>query len=454
MSDPSDLSTRLKALEDDFVAPKAARTNSPLLIFGILGAAAIVGAGVYFALSGPETTPRMATQSARDFQIGGSAFGDMDMVRRDPPPVAPPPTATAPEPAPERPSEMTALLEQLSAMQAELAALRDTPAPADDGRASELSDLQRQIRDMQAAADQAGREAQEAARRLDRELSERNREITRLESELQMARLSQPPAQIAGDTRDLEREELERRRAAAEEARLARLNSPMLAIGGREGGSGGAESAQDASRLDDNEEFVRNVGRPAPVERANVIVNPANTVTQGSVIQASLETAIDSSLPGPIRAVVTQDVHSYDGTRILIPRGSRLTGRYSANVSIGQYRAMIAWERIILPDNQTVTISAYGGDAIGRSGVSGRVNRRFGERFGAAALISLLSSGPALAAREIESDMARDGATRVSGDLRDATGSVVSEYLSLPPIITINQGARVTVMVDRDLEIF
>ncbi|MGP9790885.1 TrbI/VirB10 family protein [Roseinatronobacter sp. NSM] len=449
MSDPSDLSSRLKALEDDFAAPKAAKPNSPLLVLGIVGAAAVVGAGVYFALSGPETTPRMATQSAQDFQIGGSAFGDMDMARRDPPPAPAP--AAAPEP--ETPSEMTALLEQLATMQAELAALRDAPAPADDGRASELSDLQRQIHDMQAAADQAGREAQEAARRLDRELLERNREITRLESELQMARLSQPPAQIAGDTRDLEREELERRRAAAEEARLARLNSPMLAIGGR-GGSGGAESAQDASRLDDNEEFVRSVGRPAPVERASVIVNPANTVTQGSVIQASLETAIDSSLPGPIRAVVTQDVHSYDGTRILIPRGSRLIGRYSANVSIGQYRAMVAWERIILPDNQTVTISAYGGDAIGRSGVSGRVNRRFGERFGAAALISLLSSGPALAAREMESDMARDGATRVSGDLRDATGSVVSEYLSLPPIITIDQGARVTVMVDRDLEIF
>jgi type IV secretion system protein VirB10 len=447
MSDPSDLSSRLKALEDDFAAPRAEKPNSPLLVLGIIGAAAVIGTGVYFALSGPETVPRMATQSARDFQIGGSAFGDMDMVRRDPPPAP----ATAPEP--ETPSEMTALLEQLSAMQAELAALRDTPARPDDGRANELSDLQRQIEEMQAAADQAQREAQEAARRLDRELSERNREITRLESELQMARLAPPPGQIAGDTRDLEREELERRRAAAEEARLARLNSPMLAIGGR-GSSAGAETEQETRRLDDNEDFVRSVGRPAPVERASVIVNPANTVTQGTVIQASLETAIDSSLPGPIRAVVTQDVHSYDGTRILIPRGSRLMGRYSANVSIGQHRAMVAWERIILPDNQSVALSAFGGDAIGRAGVSGRVNRRFGERFGSAALISLLSSGPALASNEIENDMVRDGATRVSGDLQDATGSVLSDTLSLPPIITINQGARVTVMVDRDLEIF
>ena len=448
MSDPSDLSSRLKALEDDFAAPKAAKAHSPLLVLGIVGAAAFVGAGVYFALSGPETTPRMATQSARDFQIGGSAFGDMDIARRDPPP-APTPAAV---PEPETPREMTALLEQLAAMQAELATLRDTPARPDDGRASELSDLQAQMQEMQAAADEAGRDAQEAARRLDRELSERNREIMRLESELQMARLAPPPTQIVGDRRDPEREELERRRAQAEAEREARLNSSMLAIGG--GSSGGAETAQEARRLDDNEDFVRSVGRPAPVERASIIVNPANTVTQGTVIQASLETAIDSSLPGPIRAVVTQDVHSYDGTRILIPRGSRLIGRYSANVSIGQYRAMVAWERIILPDNQSVALSAFGGDAIGRAGVSGRVNRRFGERFGSAALISLLSSGPALAAREIENDMARDGATRVSGDLRDATGSVLSDYLSLPPIITINQGARVTVMVDRDLDIF
>jgi type IV secretion system protein VirB10 len=449
MSDPSDLSSRLKALENDFAAPKAAKPNSLLLVLGILAAAAVVGTGVYFALNRPETTPRMATQSARDFQIGGSAFGNMDMLRRDPPP-APAPAAA---PGPETPNEMTALLEQLSAMQAELAALRDTPARPDDGRASELSDLQRQIEQMQSAADQAQREAQEAARRLDRELSDRNREITRLESELQMARLAPPPVQIAGDTRNLEREELERRRAAAEEARLARLNSPMLAIGGR-GSSSGAESEQEARRVDDNEDFVRSVGRPAPVERASIIVNPANTVTQGTVIQASLETAIDSSLPGPVRAVVTQDVHSYDGTRILIPRGGRLIGRYSADVETGQYRAMIAWERIILPDNQSVAISAYGGDAIGRAGLSGRVNKRIGERFGAAALISLLSSGPALASNEIENDMVRDGATRVSGDLQNVTSSVLSDYLSLPPIITINQGARVTVMVDRDLEIF
>ena len=445
MSEDRDLSTRLNALEGEIERPRAAR-HSPLLILGIFAAAAVMAVAVFYLMRESDTAPRLGTQSSREFQTGGSAFGDMEITRRDPPPPAP-------APAPDAPSEMAQLLEQLAAMQAELAALRAAPPSAgDDGaQAAELSALQTQITRMQAAADQAQREAQEAARRLDRDLAERNREITRLQSDLQMARMAQPPEGL--DTRDLEREELERRRAQAEAERQARLNSSMLAIGGRSSSAAGA-SDQDAQRLDDNEAFVRSVGRPAPVERASIIVNPSHTITQGTVLQASLETAIDSSLPGPIRALVTQDVHSYDGTRILIPRGSRLIGRYSANITIGQYRAMVAWERIILPDNQTVTISAFGGDQIGRSGVTGQVNKRFGERFGSAALISLLSSSPGAVGRNMTDETAREATAGVTGDLRDATGDAVSDYLSLPPIITIHQGARVTVMVDRDLEIF
>jgi type IV secretory pathway VirB10-like protein len=35
-----------------------------------------------------------------------------------------------------------------------------------------------------------------------------------------------------------------------------------------------------------------------------------------------------------------------------------------------------------------------------------------------------------------------------------ATDSVIGDYLSIGPVIYVDQGARVTVMVDRDLEIF
>jgi type IV secretion system protein VirB10 len=172
------------------------------------------------------------------------------------------------------------------------------------------------------------------------------------------------------------------------------------------------------------------------------------------MIQAVMETALDSSLPGQTRAVVSEDVYSVDGTRLLIPRGSRLIGRYRAGVDIAERRVTIAWDRIILPDNQTVQISSFGGDELGRSGVTGFVDTRFAERFGSAALISLISAAPGAAASEVPNETAANALEDVGDDLADATDSVLGDYLSIGPVIYVDQGARVTVMVDRDLEIF
>ena len=147
---------------------------------------------------------------------------------------------------------------------------------------------------------------------------------------------------------------------------------------------------------------------PSTVTQAEVIANPSNTMLQGTMIQAVMETALDSSLPGQTRAVVSEDVYSVDGARLLIPRGSRLIGRYRAGVDIAQRRVTIAWDRIILPDNQTVQISSFGGDELGRSGVTGFVDTRFAERFGSAALISLISAAPGAAASEVQDETAAD----------------------------------------------
>ncbi len=178
------------------------------------------------------------------------------------------------------------------------------------------------------------------------------------------------------------------------------------------------------------------------------------TVIQGTMIQAVMETALDSSLPGQTRAIISEDVFSFDGTRLLIPRGSRLIGRYRSGIEISQRRVTIAWDRIILPDNQSIQISAFGGDELGRSGVTGFVDTRFAQRFGSAALISIISAAPSAAAAQVENETTAEVLEDVGDDLADATDSVIGEYLSIGPVIHIDQGARVTVMVDRDLEIF
>ena len=295
-------------------------------------------------------------------------------------------------------------------------------------------------------------------------IAERDRQLAQLQAQLDAARITSGNPDLGMVDGEVDR------RREAEELYRARAASPMIAFGGGALGNSGAAGVPGAMEaaaaipgmegLDpnlrnqsQNERFARQQAARAPMERAKVIASPANTVLQGTMIQAVLETAINTDLPGAIRALVSEDVHSYDGSRILIPRGSRVIGAYNDNTDLGQRRAMIVWNRLILPDNQTVDIGAYGGDAIGRSGVEGAVNTHFGARFGSAALISLIGLAPAIAVADDDDDSTSDVAEAMSQNMMEATSSALDGYLNRQPTIAIKQGSLVTIMVDRDLEI-
>lgn len=457
-ADPEEqLQERLRALEAESEGTKKPDTKrSPALLAGGIAAICGIGFAAYMATQqgGAEQSNLRAGQSDEFQTVGGSAYGDM------PAPRAPAPTPSA-EPEPpqvETDPRFEEMQRQIAELQAELAAREASPegdevvvvedAPAEDPRLSELAEELEDLRQRESMRDaEAARIAEEHAR-----------EMQRLQSELDLARLTADNYGASDDPYldDRARQADEARRRAQEQLERRRTSS-IIAFGKSGGGDGGeAASAEEQreARLSDNEAFVRDAGRPAQVERAAIIVNPSNTVTQGTMIQAILETAINSQLPGAIRGVVSEDVHSYDGTRVLIPRGSVVIGRYSESIDLGQRRALVAWERIIMPDNQSVTISSYGADQIGQSGLTGRVNTHFGQRFGSAALISFLSILPALATENTDDDNAEDMADRVGQNLSAATSSVLSESLRIKPTIQVAQGSRVTIMVDRDLEIF
>lgn len=186
-----------------------------------------------------------------------------------------------------------------------------------------------------------------------------------------------------------------------------------------------------------------------------MIANPAYTVMQGTLIEASLETAVSTDLSGNVAAIVSHDVWSFDMSRVLIPRGSRLFGRYDSEVDAGQRRVLIAWDRIVTTDGQSVELAAYGTDRIGRSGLPGKVRNHFLQRFGTAALISVIGAVPAIAAARYEGDeVASDTAENVGNDLGEAVNDVMADYLRIPPTISVNQGAVVMVRVDADIEFY
>ena len=464
MSDTQDaeLEKRLAALEQGGTRRSAsASKRSPIFALAV---AAIIGIGstLVYLVSRPSTEEALPTATPDLFQNEGDGFGAIKSI---PLPAAPETRSAEVPPEPTEPN--AELLAQLAALQAQIDALRSTPVPAvekDTAAAEAIDGLTAQIAALQDASKAAQKQFQD-------ELSARDRDLEKLRMDLELALLDAQrpsPAPVptgpsdedlrAREEERLRREEEARRRAelerrAAEERAFQnrRIASPTIALGGA-GGSG--ETALSERTFDDTTDFVLNGAQPATVTQATVIANPSNTIIQGTMIQAVMETALESSLPGQTRAIISEDVHSFDGSRLLIPRGSRLIGRYRSGIDIAQRRITIAWDRIILPDNQTIEISSFGGDALGRSGVTGFVDTRFQERFGSAALISLISAAPGSAAASVESETATGILEEVGDDLVNATDSVISDYLSIGPVIYVDQGTRVTVMVDRDLEIF
>ena len=192
-------------------------------------------------------------------------------------------------------------------------------------------------------------------------------------------------------------------------------------------------------------------GSPGRLERsggsqARPLADPAFTVVEGTIIPAVLETALDSTRAGPVRAIVSRDVRGFDGSRILVPRGSRLIGEYQADLSPGQARAMVSWTRLIRPDGVTVELRAPATDALGRAGVPGRVNNHTMRRIGDALLQTLVSAGSGFSQR------AAPAVVVVPGGAQPSAPVMVRDPSAIQPTLTVAQGARVSVFVSQDLD--
>ena len=180
--------------------------------------------------------------------------------------------------------------------------------------------------------------------------------------------------------------------------------------------------------------------------KASRFANPSTTIPQGSVIQGVLETALDSNRPGPARAIVSRDVRSFDGSRVLVPRGSKLFGDYKADLASGQNRAMIQWTRLMRPDGVVIALDSPSADPLGRAGVKGKVNSHFFSRFGNALLQSILDLGVNYGTSKAT------GGTVIVG----LPGSTVpinpQQSESIKPTLKVAHGTPVSVFVARDLD--
>lgn len=185
--------------------------------------------------------------------------------------------------------------------------------------------------------------------------------------------------------------------------------------------------------------------------RSSNIRHQATTVPQGTLIPAVLETALDSTRPGLARALVQDDVRGFDGSQILIQRGSRLIGEYRADLQPGQNRAGVMWTRLVRPDGVTIALQSPAADQLGRGGIKGSVNSHFFSRFATALLQTSLDIGVALASRAgSNSSGVYIGA--VPGLASTGTSALLGNNRAQQPTLTVRQGTAISVFVSRDLD--
>lgn len=202
--------------------------------------------------------------------------------------------------------------------------------------------------------------------------------------------------------------------------------------------------------LSASERFADRVGSAeVEVAVAQRLTGLDRLVPQGAIIGATMETALNSDLPGYARALVSRDVLSFDGSAVLIPAGSRVIGQYQSGVAKGASRVFIVWTRLIRPDGVSVALASPAIDDLGRGGVAGKVNRHFLQRYGGAILLSVLTGGINAAAASVG-----NGSTVIVGSAGEATALAqqARSDLDIPPTITTPQGAGVRIFVARDLD--
>ena len=184
-----------------------------------------------------------------------------------------------------------------------------------------------------------------------------------------------------------------------------------------------------------------------PAARPSVLPTQSLLLPKGAFIDCTLETAIDSTLPGMTSCITATDTFSADGTVVLLERGTQLIGETRGQVRQGMARVFVIWTEARTPSGVLVRLDSPGTDALGRSGLTGTVNRHFWQRFGAALLVSTIDAG-------VQSSLESGSRTVVIDPM--ASEDVMTEALrgtvDIPPTITVPNGARIQVLVARDVD--
>ena len=267
-----------------------------------------------------------------------------------------------------------------------------------------------------------------------------------------------PASSGASRTQSPEATAAQKRLAEAQALRDSARRSTLVAysgsagplIAGQAGGIGrdlpdasGPEGAPQQGTVLDNLKRTSAIGRTS----ARMIGDRNYLVTAGTIIPCTLQTAMDSSVPGYATCIVPRDIYSDNGRVVLMEKGTRVFGEYQGGLNRGQYRLFAMWSRAVTPRGVAIDIASPASDSLGRAGIGGKVDRFFWERFGSALLFSVLEDGASIASNAV--GRAGNNVTQVPSD---SASTILQDTQAIKPVVRIAQGTDLAITVAQDFD--
>jgi type IV secretion system protein VirB10 len=265
------------------------------------------------------------------------------------------------------------------------------------------------------------------------------------------------PSQPLAKTEKVSISDAQRAWVQAKQQELAqRLHAPLVMVKAEHSTPSPGALREEKGMLDANTQFMHSAASESPSSSRVMLMGPLHSlIAEGSFIPAVLETAIHSDLPGRIRAMVNRSVYAEDGSHVLIPRGSRLIGRYQSGLTPGQNRVFVVWTRLIMPNGRSMMLGSPGTNAMGQAGMDAdSVHHHFWQQFGTAALISLIGAGAANVGVQSSDQFNASQAYRMAmaNSLAQTAQQNLQQQGVIPPTVTIHQGQPILVFVAKDLD--
>lgn len=214
------------------------------------------------------------------------------------------------------------------------------------------------------------------------------------------------------------------------------------------------------AKADPNQEFVQQAGkRDISGFDTMQMAPPSPSLLEGTIITAALETGINTDLPGAVRARVTSDVYdSITQSKVLIPRGSVILGRYRSSILVGQSRILLATERLILPNGKSIKLlGSPAADLSGMSGVAADVDNHFWDMFKSSFIIGAASLLLPSDQQQVTVTGTASGGTQTGGSilgtaLKDVITRIAERNSSIGPTGTVQPGERISLIISKDVQ--